>query len=214
MANGSGSPDAMANIWAQTVERVKQEVIAPSLWRALERTVPVAWEEGQFVVGLATGDATMAGQMNTSENQMAIQRALQAIAGDNQLRFRIIEGTTAQDWEHAKRRDAAATAVRQRTYERQAQESSSFGSWDDIYDRISRMWAASEFRAITMGRARFVDAALDLVQQAMIELYPADGKADELTERGLSRVLDRIASYTASDPVVLACLLMERRKRG
>lgn len=213
MSNGGGSSDPMANVWAQTVERVKRDVIAPSLWRALERTVPVAWEEGQFVVGFAAADGTMAGQMNTGENQMAVQRALQSVAGDNELRFRVIEGTSIEDWKHAKLRDAAATAARQRTFERRTQESSSFGSWDDIYDRISRMWAVSEYRALTIGRARFVDSALDVVEQAMGELYPADGKADELTERGLSRVLDRIASYTASDPVVIACMLMDRRRK-
>lgn len=208
------SSTELQQVWARAVDQVKRDVISPSLWRALERTVAVVWEEDNFVVGLSGMDGTMAGQLNTGENQRAIERALKQITGKGDLRFRVLEGTTVVDWEHAKERDAAALASRQQAVNRKVKEATAYGSWDEIYDQVSRLWASSEGRALPSGRGRFIDAALSLVEKGMDTMYPAEGKPDDLTERGLSRVIERVASYTQSDSALLSYLLFERRKSG
>jgi hypothetical protein len=204
----------MQQVWAQTVDRAKQEIIAPTLWRALERTVPVAWEDNTFVVGLATAEGQMASQMNTGERLSAIERILRSLVGNNALQFRVIEGTSHSDWEYAKARDAAAVAQRQQTTQRRQQEAGAFASWDEIHDRVSRLWANSDYRSLASGKARYMDQALTLVEQAMDTLCPADGKTNEQTERGISRVIERIASTTGSDAALIALLLFERRRKG
>lgn len=209
--------EAMRQTWTQTVNQVKQDVISPNLWRALESTIPVVWESENFVIGMATSDGTIAGQLHTHEYQSAIERTLRALTGDANLRLRVIEGTEASDWEYTKARDKAAASLSQQAVQRKTREAGAFASWDEIYDQISRLWASAEFRGLPSGRGRFLDSALSLVEQAMDSLYPAgvaaDKPADEQIERGLSRVIERVASMTNSDATIIAFLVMERRRK-
>lgn len=210
---GAAAAGPKDEVWAHTVERVKQTVISPVLWRALERAVAVAWEDGTFVIGLGGADGQMAGTLNARDNQLAIERALRELSGNGDVRLRVIDGTHYEDWEHAKLRDAAAHAHRTQAVQRRQTESASFASWDAVYDQVSRLWAGFEYRGLTTGRGRYLDAALDLVITAAESgLYPAEGKADELAERGLSRVLERIASMTGSDSILVSYLFFQKRK--
>jgi len=220
MAAAGGTPPspqmqaAMQQLWTQTVDRVKRDVISPSLWRALERTLPVVFEDNVFAVGLQAGDGQLAGTMNTGEYKSAIERAMRAITGDNALTFRVIEGTSYADWEYAKARDAAAASQQRQATQKRTVEAAGFASWDEIYDQVSRLWANSEYRALASGKARFIELALAHVQKAMETLMPEGGKTNEQTERGLSRVIERIASMTGSDATLVACLLFQRHGAG
>lgn len=210
MAGANGNKD---EVWAQTVDRVKQAVISPGLWRAVEKTVAVTWEDGVFVVGLGSGDGHFSSTLNTRDNQLSIERALREVTGSADLKLRVIDGTHLEDWEHAKLRDAAAQAHATQSIQRRQSESASFSSWDAIYDQVSRLWAGFENRSLTSGRGRYIDAALDIVLQAIDNgLYPAEGKGDDLAERGLSRVLERIANMTGSDAAIISYLLVQKRK--
>lgn len=213
MAGAGGSAPEMQQVWAQTVDRVKREIIAPTLWRALERTVPIAWEENTFVVGLSPSEGQLAGQMNTGEYRGAIERTIRTVSGNDDTTFRVIEGTGYSDWEYAKARDKAAVTQRQQAAQKRYVEAGSFATWDEIHDQVSRLWANSELRSLPSGKARFLDQAFALVLKAMDSLYPKDGKIDEQTERGLSRVIERVASMTASDATLIGYLLFERRKQ-
>lgn len=210
---GGGGGDIKAT-WGRVVEQVKKEVIAPGLWRALEKTVPVVWEGSNFVIGLSPMDGQMAGQLNTGEYRGAIERTLRRVAGNNDLVFRMIEGTTLSDWEYTKARDAAAVSQRQQTAQKRYVEAGAFASWDEIYEQVSRLWANFEYRSLSSGKGRFLDQALGLCIKGMESLMPADGTTNEQIERGLSRVLERIGGITNSDPAVLAYLLSERRRKG
>ena len=204
--------DAMRQLWAKATDQVKKTVVSTTVYRALEKTVPIAWEENWFVVGFAGSDGQMAGALNNQETKGVIERALQDVLDDRALRFRIIEGSDYSDWEYAKSRDAAALATRQQTMQKKATESASFNTWDEVYDQVSRLWANSEFRSLPTGRARYFAGAFDMLDKAYATLYPAEGKADEPTERGLSRVIERIASMSNTDSAVVAYLFFERRR--
>lgn len=205
---------AITEIWAQAVERIKQTIIAPALWRAVEKTVPIIWEENTFVIGLASIDGQLSGTLNTRDNLLAIERVLREITESGDLRLRLVDGDHIEDWEAAKLRDAATLANRQKLSQKRTTESASFASWEAVYDQISRLWANSEYRSLASGRGRYIDAALELVMTAMEGgLYPAEGKVDEQTERGLNRLLDRIGSMANSDPALIAYLLFQRRRK-
>jgi hypothetical protein len=204
----------IAEIWAQAVDRVKHTVISPALWRAVEKTVAVTWEDNTFVIGLATVDGQLSGTLNTRDHLLAIERALREITKDNELRVRLVDGTHIEDWEAAKLRDAATIANRQQATQKRTTETASFASWEAVYDQVSRLWANSEYRSLASGRGRYIDAALALVINAMDSgLYPAEGKAEEPTERGLNRLIDRIGSISNSDPALIAYLLFQRRQK-
>jgi hypothetical protein len=214
MAGESGSAQEMQQLWGRVVDQIKREIIKPGLWRALERTVAVAWENNNLAVGLSPADGALAGQVNTGEYRAALERAAQTLSGNPALRLRIIEGTDRSDWEYTKTRDAAATAHQQQVSQRRFQESAAYASWDEVHDQMQRLWAAAPNRSLASGKARYLDQALDLAVKAMNALMP-DGKSpDEQNERGLSRVIERIAGMAATDPTLVGYLLFERRRTG
>jgi hypothetical protein len=203
----------MRAAWTKAVEITKQRAVNPTLYRALEKTVPIAWEDGFFVVGMLHAEGTMVGAMNTAEYQTVINRAVQEATREPNLRFRFIEGSDYSDWEFARQRDVAMQTQITATAQKQAAEFATGTTWEAVYDGVSRLWASAELRSLPVGRGRYIAAALDMVSEAMDRLYPKEGKVEETTERGLSRVIDRIASMAQSDPAVIAYLLFEKRKQ-
>ena len=205
--------DEMKQVWAQAADTGKRGVASPSFYRALEIALPLAWEDDVFVIGMGDTDGQTGGLLNTNEYQQKLERALQTITQNPRLKFRVIEGNEYGDWEYAKARDAAALANRQQSLQKQVVQKAGFGSWDEIHEQVSRLWAQTENRSQPTGRARYMDAAFEIVLQAMTTLYPPPGEAvPETTERGLSRVVERIAGMTNSDPAVIAFLLFQRRR--
>jgi hypothetical protein len=205
--------EALKTAWAKAVEITKQRAVNPTLYRALEKTVPIAWEDNFFVVGMLHAEGTMVGAMNTAEYQVAINRAVQEATRDPNVRFRFIEGSDYADWEFVRQRDAAFQAQQSASAQKRAIEFAAGNTWEDVYEQASRLWGNAELRSLPVGRGRYIAAAMDMVSEAMDRLYPKEGKVDEATERGLSRVIDRIASMAQSDSAVIAYLLFEKRKQ-
>ena len=200
-------------LWNRVVERVKLDLIAPTVWRALERTIPIVWEGDTFVVGFQAGDA-VSGQLAGYETRIAIEKAVRDVTGSQNVSYRLIEGDALTDWEYAKARDAAASAGAQNAMVRTQKETAAHGTWDEVYERIARLWTAAEYRGQAGGRARFLHTALDVLEEATRKLYPdVITKANEQQERGLSRLLERIASYTSSDAAIVGTMLLDRLKR-
>ena len=57
----------IAAVWHEAGERVKDKYMIPTLWRALENSVAITLEDGQFVVGLGPGSTHLAGHLNAPE---------------------------------------------------------------------------------------------------------------------------------------------------
>lgn len=203
----------LQELWARVVDRVKMALIAPPVWRALERTVPVVWEGDTFVVGFRAGDS-VSGQLAGFETRLAIEKAVRDVIGTETVTYRLIEGDTLPDWEYVKARDLAATTGQQQAVVRSQKETASAGTWDEVYERVARLWTAAQFRGQAAGRSRFLHSALDILEEATNRFYPdAITKPDDVQERGLSRVIERIASYTTSDAALIGVLLFDRLKK-
>jgi hypothetical protein len=203
----------LQELWSRVVEKVKLTLIAPPVWRALERTIPVVWEGDTFVVGFRAGDS-VSGQLAAFETRLAIEKAVRDVTGTETVTYRLIEGDSLADWEYVKARDSAAATGQQQAAIRTQKESTSAGTWDEVYERLARMWTAAQFRGQAAGRARFLHSALDVLEEATNRFYPdAVTKPDDAQERGLSRVIERVASYTSSDAALIGILLFDRLKR-
>ncbi|HOP80578.1 MAG TPA: hypothetical protein PLZ21_08455, partial [Armatimonadota bacterium] len=98
-------------IWLEAVERVKDRTLAPTLWRALEMGYGVTTENGQFIVGFPPSDSPMAGYLTSADHKNTIERVLTELIG-SQMQLKIIEGTTIQDYEAFKKREAIAEKTR------------------------------------------------------------------------------------------------------
>ncbi|MBC8142266.1 MAG: hypothetical protein H7Y38_12580, partial [Armatimonadetes bacterium] len=168
----------LVELWGRVVDRVKQTLIAPSVWRALEQTIPVIWEGDTFVVGFGAGQG-VSGQLAGYETRIAIEKAVRDATGDQNVVYRLIEGDSLEDWEYTKARDAAAVAGQRQTITRTHAEITAHGTWDEVYEKIARLWTAAEFRGQVTGRARFLTAAMELVEEATRRIYP------EVTEKAI-----------------------------
>jgi hypothetical protein len=212
MADSSEQNQALRDLWNRVVDRVKMSVIAPSMWRALERTIPVVWEGDTFVVGFRPGEA-VSGQLGAYETRIAIEKAVRDVTGNPNVTYRLIEGDTLADWEYTKARDNAQAVGHQQAVVRAQKETASAGTWDEVYERVARLWSATENRGQATGRARFIVGSLALIEEAACNFYPEVlTKPEDAQERGLSRVLERVASYSNTEAATLCTMLFERLK--
>ncbi|MCS6949908.1 MAG: hypothetical protein RMM06_01550 [Armatimonadota bacterium] len=202
-----------SEIWAQGVDRMKDKIVLPSMWEALDHAVPITIENGEFVVGLPPQRFSLSGHLRNPGYRRTIEIILSELAGE-ELQLRIIEGTTLADWERTKQREAIAAASREQQYVQRRKQEELEQSWDALYERIVRAYSEQPYRQLPQGKAAYLHRALQMVQEAMQELYPQNGEADDLTERNLARVIDRIANNVGVPPAMVAYELLRLRGEG
>ena len=199
-------------IWTKVVEMAKQAAVAPALYRALDATVPVAWEENNFAIGLDSSDGLLSSTIKTGEHQLKIEQALRQVSGNREMKLRVLDSPTLQAWESVKASEAAKGRMQQQQQERLAANptaASDTATWDDVYDRLNRLWSSFEYRTMASGKGRYLQEALQIVDEAMDKLGATTG---EQSERAFARTLERLGAMTGSDPALLGYLLYERRR--
>jgi hypothetical protein len=197
-------------IWAEVVERVKDRTISPALWRALEKAVGVTIEDGQLIIGFTSPDMPMSGHLRSGDHKNTIESCIAEVAGEP-LRLRMIEGLTVADWEAAKRREAAAEAARASAARRRAHESEASKTWDVLMEQVSRRYANTPMRQFPQMRAKYLADATQMIVEAMETLYPAGSEVDELAERALARLIEKIATLIDVPSVVVANGILRSR---
>ena len=198
-----------AVIWAQVAELAKKAALSPALFKAINAAQPVAWENDTMVVGLAAEDGQHAGVLNTGDFKLKIEAAVRQVTRSQKASFRVVEGTHLSDWEAAKERDAAAERRRAQLAEKAVTVGNPSESWDALYDVLQNLWQTAEFRNFATGRARFLQKAFDVIEEAIPNL---SSTGNEANEREFSRTIERVAGMVGSDASVLAFLLLERKK--
>ena len=196
-------------IWEQVAELAKKAALNPALFKAINAARPVAWESDTLVVGLAPEDGQHAGVLNTGDFKLKIEAAVRQVTRAPKATFRVVEGTHVSDWEAAKARDAAGEARRNQAAQSFVAASGPTESWDALYNVLQSLWAEAPFRNFATGRARFIQKAFDVIEEAIPNF---GGMDDEANEREFSRTIERVAGMVGSDAAVLAFLLLERKK--
>lgn len=197
-------------IWHKTTERVKDKVIHPTLWRALEVANPITVEGDHFVVGFAPDQMHMSGHLNSSEHRNAIETALAGYS-QKKLRLLIIDGVSLEDWENFKARQRAAAQSRERARQRATVEMAAAKSWDGVLEQMGRTYAAMNLRQLPQVRADYLLRSIELISEAMDELYN-DESPDEPSQRALARVLDRVGTLTEVAPALIGYELLKYRR--
>ncbi|MDW8322324.1 MAG: hypothetical protein RMM08_13275 [Armatimonadota bacterium] len=132
-------------IWAQGVDRMKDKIVLPSMWEALDHAVPITIENGEFIVGLPSQRYSLSGHLRNPGYRRTIEIILSELAGE-EVQLRIIEGTTPADWERTKQREALAAASREQEYAQRRKQEEVEQSWDTLYDRIVRAYSEQPYR--------------------------------------------------------------------
>lgn len=199
-------------VWLVAAEKVKDRVIAPTLYRALELPTGITIDGDEFILGFSNQDAPMAGHLRSAQHRAIVDQCVSEVL-KRKVRVRIIEGTTLEDYEHYKEqlkaRDATHTTVSaQREKERQV-----IAQWDEIGEQISRMYAKLHLRALAQQRAEFVWTAFGVINEA-VEKMGYDENADEIQKRALARVFEKFATVVEIPSTMLAFEFFKLRKEG
>ena len=95
-----------------------------------------------------------------------------------------------------------ANEMRQTTTVRPQTPAGYTDPWEALADQVTRLYSQVANRALPQNKARYANEALYTLVEAMDTLYPDE--ADDLAERGLARVLERIAGNSEIPAPMLA----------
>lgn len=202
----------MQTIWNRVVDEVKHRVIHPTLWKALEAGVPVTIEDGQFVVGFPMGTFHLSGHLNSLDHKNIIEATIAKHAGER-LSLRIIEGGTLDDWQAIKVKEAHAASLREAAASKRQDETSSVKIWETLLEQVGRKYSTMQNRQFPQSRAAYIVEALRMVSDTMDRVIPAGQAPDDLTQRAIARVLEKVAAMVEVPSTTVALELMRMRRR-
>ncbi len=200
-------------IWQEAVEKVKDRTLAPTLWRALELGHGITAEDDFFVVGFLPSDGPMTSYLTSSEHRIIIEQTLSELLG-KPTRLKIVEGITPADYEVFKKREAAAEAARRTAYERKREERAIEKEWETTAEQCSRKYAGLPMRQFPQIRASFIFEAIKIISDTIDRMHP-DGKLDEVAQRALAQIIEKVATLADVQAAVVGTeLLRYRRDNG
>jgi len=197
-------------VWREVRKRVFLKLsFSVGLGDAMEAAVPIALEEGVFVVGLSPKNFPLSAHLLTDHVKKTIENILRAAAG-RIIMLEVVEGSSTEDWYHVRERRVKA----QEAVLAAARQHSQAHHYDDMLNQI-----VGEIRQrVTVVK----DRALPQVRaQMVLDIAPTLADAEEMlfqdpdshdARRAMSRALDRVASFLDIQPIMLA-IEVERCRR-
>jgi len=198
-------------LWVKVVEQVKQNVIHPTLWRTIELAVPITVDGSTFVIGFPPAEFHLSGHLMTSEHKNAIESSIKQLTGMS-LAIRVIDGTTYKDWIAVKQKDESMQAIKEAAYAKHQADVAVSRSWEGLLEQVGRKYASLHLRQLPQFRAKYIEEMLNLISESMDELMPPGKISDELSERALARVLDRVGTLAEVSPALIALELNRFRE--
>jgi hypothetical protein len=195
----------VAELWKEALPAVRNGVTGVGVWAALNASIPIAIEDGTFVLGLASKDSDLSGHLKMHQTKRLIESEMSRRAG-TALTARIIDGVGLPDWERVKKRDLEAARLKEQSESRVRAEIAAKTNWDGIYEQLSRRYAAIPNKSLPQNRAKFFRESIDVVAEAVRE----QPERDDVNERNFARCLERIAQYSEVPSTLVAVLVMEK----
>lgn len=189
----------VAEIWAEVLPTIRNGVTGVGVWAALNSCRPIAIENGFIVLGLGSQEFELAGHLRIPQTKKLIESELSKKVGEP-LHLRIVEGTTPEAWDRAKRRDEESRRLQDAAQAKLRAEISARTNWDSVYEQLSRRYAAISNKSLPTNRARFFDEALAILAEARRN----QESHDELAERNFARCIERVAQYTELPSALVA----------
>jgi hypothetical protein len=205
-------PQEAHEIWNRAAERVKDKVIAPTLYRALELGVGLTIEGDFFVLGFSSADVPMAGHLRSSQNLPIIEQSLSEVIG-RRVRLRVVDGTTLQAYEDYKKMQAAGEASRAAISDRRDAERQAEQVWDEVAEKIARGYARLPLRQLAQTKGLYIAQAFEVLNEAVNRIGYTDD-SDELQKRALARVFEKLAVVVEVPSAMLAYEFFKLREEG
>lgn len=201
-------PD-LAEVWAEVLPDIRKGVTGVGVWAALNTAKPVAIEDGVLVLGLPHAESELAGHLRMAQTRRLIETEVGRAFGQS-LTLRIIEGTTQEDWDTERVRDAEKRKLNEQALARARAQVQAGTSWESVYEKLSRKFAETQNRSLPQNRAKFFIESIDIVVQALQETPITD----DLAERNYARCIERIAQYAEVPSTLVAVKVLEKSFEG
>jgi len=202
-----------------------------SMIQAMRVAVAIAREGDLLIVGVAGKDQYLAGHLQIPANRYRILEALREVAG-REIDYRVIEGTTEQDWEWVQRAEGrrgvtepagptgagaaptvAATPAKEKTREAvRARGVPVVTAWDLLLRKIHSTWGATPSRQHPTTRAEFVLACVQWIGETSKEATREGMAADEV-RREADKAIERVAQLVDLPPAMIALEVMRGQPR-
>lgn len=189
----------LAEVWKAALPGVLNNVTGRGVWTALNAAVPIVVEDGTLVLGIPQNDTELAGHLRLPNTSRNIETAFSQGWG-SPVRVRVIGGTTADDWEIVKRRDAERRRMQEAEMSKLRQELQAKSTWEGVYEQLSRRFSAITNRSLPQNKARFYAEAIEIVAETRMEHQ----SADDMSERNFARCLERISQYCDVPSTIVA----------
>jgi hypothetical protein len=205
-------------IWREATDVVllRSDRFGP-LNQAMQAAIPITLDEDMLVLSMPGSERHLSGHMETAANRNSILNALELTSGQR-LDFRLIDGSSVEDWERMKevQQKARQAATRAEAYSSAApsvQSRPGEGPWDEVIQRIHRQYQVVPKRQYPQSKARYLREALSWIAAIEEDLRLHDGFDEDLHERALARAIERLGAVLDL-PAVLIALQMENMKRA
>jgi curved DNA-binding protein CbpA len=204
-----------------------------SLLQTMRLAVPIALEGNMLIVGVAGKDQYLAGHLSIPGNRYRVIEALREVSGQD-IDYRVIEGTTQQDWEFMQRaegrrpeptpepeattraaRPAAGAETRAKQATRAA-EAPQVTAWELLSRKITNGWGGTPNRQHPLTRAEFLQTAIHWIADTMKDATE-EGMAADAVRREVGKAIERVAQLVDIPPTVVAMELARahpRRRSG
>lgn len=206
------TPQQAHQIWLQAQEKVKDKVIAPTLYQALELGVGITIEDGVFILGFKNADLPMASHLRSSQYLALIEQCLTDVAR-TRVRLKIIEGTTVEDYENHKSLQAMTSTTHATMSQRREKERAVEVAWEEAAEKITRGYAKLQMRGFAQSRAQFMKYAFSVINDAVNHFNYSDA-SEEVHKRSLARIFEKFGTVVEIPSAMLAYEFFRLRDEG
>jgi len=104
-------------------------------------------------------------------------------------------------------------ALKEAAYRKREVEIAVAKSWEGLLETVGRRYAALHLRQLPQFRARYIEEMLAEISDAMDVLMPEGSPKDELAERSLARVIEKVGTLVEVPPALIALELQRFRRK-
>jgi hypothetical protein len=202
-----------------------------SVFDAMRSSIPLTIEgDNLIIVGMDPMHGNLLGYLNSAETHATLRRLLAEVCG-RPMDYRVVPAVNVKDWQIMRDAEAKNQRARQpngasrpapepsrllsgvvQPAASPAESTNGVDEWDEVMEKLMRLWSATESRNFPQVRARLIIDSLALIVRAE-ESARARRMADEVIQRALGRALDRVGSLTGTDSALIGIEYLRLRER-
>lgn len=186
-------PVDLNTMWQKVIKIVQQGDINRSLWDALAAAVPIAIEDDTLALGFKPLNMKFTGYLKTPGNESQVRKAVEQAVG-RRLTIETIEGETLDAWERYKARRVAAEEAAIATMGDAVKHRDAAAGWMDVSQQTRKLYYEIAGREKPLGHARYLIKIIPIIAKAEDDMRQNEPEADELHEREMDKIFDRIGS--------------------